>query len=189
MNELLIGLIVVFAIMLVFAIRNQRLNQQILKKQKQLNEVNIKIESSFMTPRNISMALSSFVVAFILVSQNQSDDMMSRMMEDGEVNFALAESYSKNADESEQYGDAYSRAASAYCIYGTIANYSDSSLSLISESSDEIDYIFSVTTETYGQHLLEQFEANQTKIGVYVTEIMESYPNQGKALEIVEECE
>jgi hypothetical protein len=187
MNELLIGLIVVFAIMLIFAIRNQRLNQQILKKQKQLNEVNIKIESSFMTPRNITMALSSFVVAFILVSSNPAEEMMPRMMEDDNANFALAESYSKNADESEDYG--YSRDGAAFCISGTIADYSDSNISMMSDGNNEVDYIFSVSSETYGQYLLDDYKENETKIGVYVTEIMESYPNQGNALEIVEECE
>jgi len=177
MNYLLIFLFVIFLILLLFTIRNDRLNRQIRAKQKQFGEVNIKVGSDFMTTRNISLVLTSIAVAFVFTNgaPNQGTPGMANGMAESEA-YAL-----KSMDEAEME---YSRTMN--CIYGVATVIEENQIKFISEDSKEVNYIFSYDDDTVGTELLTQ---NNVKVGVYVSEVAESYPMQGYAIEIVEECQ
>ncbi len=179
MDKIILVLMFLLVLILIQVYRNNRLNQSILNKQKQLNEVNIEIGHSIFNQRTITMAISSLAVVFVLVSQ--APDIMNEFspME------AVTDNYMKNGDVDREVE--HSSLDNALCISGKAKEYKQNLLSVVSAGSDDVDYIFLITTSTRGTDLLKDIYDGK-RIGVFVKSIKESYPMQGNAIEIVEEC-
>lgn len=192
MQTILLIISAILVVVLINAFRNESLNKQILRKQKELGEVNIELGNPWFNTKSISVLLTCVIVSFIFI-----EDQPTQMKElTPEFNFLKAEI----ADDSNTYNE---MRGGSICIFGALITYDDNSFSLVSEGNNEIDYIFSYDDQTlgyeqfitsnYSQYKSKQTygsdESNHVNIGVYVSEIMESYPMQGIAIEIVEECE